>query len=75
VFADPQIQARAMVVETDHPSLGRIRTLGSPIKMSATPPHVGRPAPRLGEHTYEVLFEAGYSIAEIDALRIERTIS
>ena len=75
VFADPQIQARAMVVETDHPSLGRIRTLGSPIKMSATPPHVGRPAPRLGEHTDEVLRGAGYSIAEIETLRIEGTIS
>jgi crotonobetainyl-CoA:carnitine CoA-transferase CaiB-like acyl-CoA transferase len=75
VFADPQVQARAMVVETDHPSLGRIRTLGSPIKMSATPPNVGRPAPRLGEHTDEVLREAGYSIAEIDALRAERAIS
>jgi crotonobetainyl-CoA:carnitine CoA-transferase CaiB-like acyl-CoA transferase len=75
VFADPQVRAREMVVETDHPSLGRIRTLGSPIKMSVTPPIVGRPAPRLGEHTDEVLREAGYSIAEIDTLRSERTIA
>ena len=45
------------------------RTLGSPIKMSATPPDVSRRAPQLGEHTDEVLTEAGLSDAEIAALR------
>ncbi len=65
VFADPQIAARGMAVEIDHPTLGRIRTLGSPIKMSATPPVVGRRAPLLGEHTEEVLREAGLSDEEI----------
>ena len=51
VFADPQVAARDMVVETEHPTLGRLRTLGSPIKLSATPPDAARRAPLLGEHT------------------------
>jgi crotonobetainyl-CoA:carnitine CoA-transferase CaiB-like acyl-CoA transferase len=70
VFADPQIVAREMAVDVDHPTLGRIRTLGSPIKMSATPPVVGRRAPLLGEHTEEVLREAGLTDGEITQLSI-----
>jgi crotonobetainyl-CoA:carnitine CoA-transferase CaiB-like acyl-CoA transferase len=55
VFTDPQILARGMVVETEHPQTGRFRTLGVPVKLSDTPGAVRRPAPRLGEHTDEVL--------------------
>jgi formyl-CoA transferase len=69
VFADPQVVAREMVVETEHPTLGHLRTLGTPIKLSATPANVSRRAPLLGEHTDEVLAEAGFSGAEIAALR------
>ncbi len=60
VFADPHVQARGMVVETAHPALGRLKTLGAPVKMSLTPPLAGRPAPLLGEHTRESLGELGY---------------
>jgi formyl-CoA transferase len=68
VFADPQVQARGLVVETEHPTLGRIRSLGTPVKMSVTPPRAGRPAPLLGEHTRDVLVELGYDEASIAAL-------
>jgi len=59
VFHDPQVIARELVVDVEHPTLGAIRALGSPIKLSATPPEVRRRAPLLGEHTEEVLCEAG----------------
>ncbi|HEY7499299.1 MAG TPA: CoA transferase [Vicinamibacterales bacterium] len=72
-FADPQIRARGMVVEIEHPTLGRVKTPGSPIKMSATPPVIARPAPLLGEHTREVLREVGYSDAEISSMTVRDT--
>jgi formyl-CoA transferase len=57
VFQDPQVLARELVVDVEHPTLGALRALGSPIKLSATPPDVRRRAPLLGEHTNEVLSE------------------
>ncbi|HEX7137833.1 MAG TPA: CoA transferase [Vicinamibacterales bacterium] len=74
VFADAQIRAREMVVDVEHPTLGRIRSLGSPIKMSATPPDVRRRAPLLGEHTDVVLGELGLSVVEIASLRANGAI-
>ena len=75
VFEDPQVLARELVVETDHPTLGHLKTLGSPIKLSATPPIVTRRAPLLGEHTDEILREAGFSFAEIADLRAAVAVS
>jgi crotonobetainyl-CoA:carnitine CoA-transferase CaiB-like acyl-CoA transferase len=57
VFADPQVKAREMVAEIDHPAAGRMRTLGIPVKLSATPGTLRRPAPLLGEHGAEILAE------------------
>ena len=55
VMADPQIQAREMILEIDHKSAGRLRMLACPIKMSRTPPGVRLPPPELGEHTAELI--------------------
>ncbi|MAG70522.1 MAG: CoA transferase [Acidobacteria bacterium] len=74
VVDDPQVQAREMVVETEHPTLGTIRTLGSPLKLSATPVTTGRPAPLLGQHTDAVLREAGYDDVEIAKLRESKAV-
>jgi crotonobetainyl-CoA:carnitine CoA-transferase CaiB-like acyl-CoA transferase len=69
VYQDPQVLARDMVVELDHPTAGRTRNIGLPIKMSETPGRVDRPAPTLGQHTDDVLGEFGYSADEIAAFR------
>lgn len=68
MLTDPQVLARDMVVEVEHSRLGPMKTLGPPVKFSATPGEVKHGAPQLGEHTREVLREYGYSDAEIDGL-------
>ena len=57
-----------MVVEVEQPELGTVRQLGHPVKLSRTPADPTRPAPAFGEHTEEVLREAGYSAAEVAAM-------
>jgi crotonobetainyl-CoA:carnitine CoA-transferase CaiB-like acyl-CoA transferase len=75
MLADPQVAARAMVVEVDHPKAGRTRALGLPIKFSETPGGVARAAPLLGQHTDEVLASLGYTAAEIDGLCAEGAVA
>ena len=69
VARDPHLRSREMIVETDHPTFGKIKTLGSPIKFSETPTQPNRPAPLLGEHTNEVLREHGYNAKQIAKLQ------
>jgi crotonobetainyl-CoA:carnitine CoA-transferase CaiB-like acyl-CoA transferase len=73
--SDPQALAREMVVELEHPRAGRTRALGLPIKLSATPGGVRRPAPTFGQHTREVLGEFGFSGAEIDDLYASKAVA
>ena len=68
VFEDPHTQAREMEVRLEHPTEGEIRVLGIPVKLSDTPGAIRRPAPLPGQHTAEVLREAGFSEEEIAAL-------
>ncbi|MGM0659763.1 MAG: CaiB/BaiF CoA transferase family protein [Pseudomonadota bacterium] len=72
--ADPQAQARDMILEVDHPVAGRVRTLGHPVKFSETPASLRRAAPVLGQHSREVLQEAGYDAAQIEAMIAAGTV-
>jgi crotonobetainyl-CoA:carnitine CoA-transferase CaiB-like acyl-CoA transferase len=72
--ADPQVLAREMVVPLQHPVAGPTHALGVPVKFSATPGSIRRPAPLLGQHTREVLREAGCTEAEIEALAAEGAV-
>lgn len=69
VFQDPQILAQQMVLDVDQPGHGPVRMLGFPIKFSGSPCQVRRPAPRLGEHSDEILDELGFAASEREALR------
>ena len=68
MLADPQVRARDMVVEVDHPKAGRVSAIGHPVKFSETPGAVTRAAPLLGQHTRAVLTDLGYTGGEVDEL-------
>jgi crotonobetainyl-CoA:carnitine CoA-transferase CaiB-like acyl-CoA transferase len=74
LFADPQIQARQMVAEIEHATIGALRVLGVPVKLSDTPGAVRTPPPRLGEHTDAVLHDFGFSDDAIADLRRQKVI-
>ncbi len=69
VWADPQVKAREMRVDRDHPVAGRVSHIGVPLKLTATPGRIRTTAPALGQHTDEVLAWAEYSQHEIASLR------
>ena len=65
--ADPQVQHLGLITSYQHPRAGEVKIVGPAIGLSRTPPRVERPAPLVGEHTRELLSEAGYEDAEIDS--------
>jgi len=70
VVNHPQVQARGMIVESEHPVAGTVKIVGVPVRLSETPGSVREPAPLLGQHTDEVLHEyLGMTDADISALR------
>ncbi len=73
VFADPQVEARDMYLEIEHPTLGKIKQTGIPIKFSRTPGGLDRPPPLLGQHNAEILAGLGYGDSDVKSLQ-ERDI-
>ena len=73
--SDPQVLENEYIVDFNHPALGEIKMVGSPIRFSKTPGTIRYPAPEFGEHTEEVLSEiGGYTWEEIGQLREEEVI-
>ena len=68
-LADAQTEANGMIVEAEHPTVGTVKMLNAPIRLSATPPTIRRTAPRLGEHNVEVLLENGFDEETIERLQ------
>ena len=76
VFADPHVKAREMVIEMDHPATGKapLKLIANPIKFSETPPTYRQAPPMLGQHTDDILNEAGLSAEEIAKLKDDGTV-
>lgn len=75
VFVDPQVRHLELVTEVDQPECGRVRMLGFPFRSSAHAFAVRRPAPRLGEHTAEVLAELGTPRPDVERLAMAGIIA
>jgi crotonobetainyl-CoA:carnitine CoA-transferase CaiB-like acyl-CoA transferase len=68
VIADPQIQARNMIVEQEHPVMGKVRLANVPFKFSDCDATPRRVAPLMGQHNREVASELGFAASEIESM-------
>ena len=75
VYQHPQVQARHMDIEIEHPVAGRVHAIGFPVKYSTTPPQIYRPAPVLGQHTFQVLKSLGIGPEQCRQLEAAGVIS
>jgi crotonobetainyl-CoA:carnitine CoA-transferase CaiB-like acyl-CoA transferase len=75
LLTDPQIAANELIVESEHPAVGRMRQTRPAARFERTPAEIRRPAPTLGQHTDEVLAEAGLSAHQIAELRSEQVVA
>ncbi len=73
-LADPQLLARGMIVDLQHPLAGLVRSIGNPVHLSETPVTYRLPPPLLGEHNGEVLSALGYDARQVEALREQGAI-
>jgi crotonobetainyl-CoA:carnitine CoA-transferase CaiB-like acyl-CoA transferase len=73
-LADPQVQHRRMVYDIDHPVIGPMKTLGLPLKSDGELTQIRKPAPLHGQHTEEVLHDAGYSDSQVRGLLAEGVV-
>ncbi|WP_096188817.1 CaiB/BaiF CoA transferase family protein [Evansella halocellulosilytica] len=71
---DPQVQHNKMIVEMDHPTEGKLKVLGIPIKFNKTPGTYRDHPPLLGEHTKEILARLGYTKEEINELKESQVV-
>jgi formyl-CoA transferase len=74
VFNDPHLNARGFFPEAPHTKLGPVKQIGSPMRLSDTPPRMVHAGPLLGQHSAEVLTELGYSQEEIRRLAADGVI-